>query len=101
MSGETYQRPRDFPDWVDSTEDEALVAEALAFDSSVPFLLNSKANCEKFVTTKRNLSAQSQGKYIPNELLFFDRITNFCAISLSSLYTLVVVTSNPLLLRLY
>ncbi len=66
MSGEKYQRPAGFPIWVDSTEDEALVVEALAYDSSVLFLLTSKANCNKFLGTKRNLSAPQAGK----DLLF-------------------------------
>ncbi len=63
MSGEKYQRPDGYPNWVDSPKDEELVVEALAFDSSALFLLNSKANCEKFLTTKRNLSAPLAGKY--------------------------------------
>ena len=61
MSGEKYQRPKGFPDWVDSTKDEALVGEAEALGASER-VLNSKASCEKFVSTKRNLSAPQSGK---------------------------------------
>jgi hypothetical protein len=63
MSGEKYERPAGFPAWVESTQDESLVVEALAYDSTVLFLLNSKANCEKFLATKRSLSAPKAGKY--------------------------------------
>ena len=59
MSSEKYQRPKDFPEWVSSAEDEALVVEALALDSSIRFLLNSKANCEKYLETKRKVAPQT------------------------------------------
>ncbi len=62
MSGEKYQRPTGFPNWVDSTADEELVGEALAFQAP-PLVLNSKASCEMFVSTKKKLSAPQAGKY--------------------------------------
>ncbi len=34
MSGEKYQRPEGFPNWVDSTEDEELVVEADALGAT-------------------------------------------------------------------
>jgi hypothetical protein len=58
MSTEKYERPASFPAWVDSAEDDALVVEAEALGASER-VFTSKANCEKFVTTKRSLS----GKY--------------------------------------
>ena len=61
MSGEKYQRPKGFPDWVNSIGDEVLVGEAEALGASER-VLNSKASCEKFATTKRNLSAPPAGK---------------------------------------
>ena len=62
MSSEKYQRPEGFPDWVDSTEDEARVVEAEALGASER-AVSSKANCEKFVSTKRNPPAPFAGKY--------------------------------------
>ncbi len=61
MSGEKYQRPEGFPNWVDSTEDEELVVEADALGATAR-AVTSKANCEKFVSTKRNLSGPQAGK---------------------------------------
>ncbi len=61
MSGEIYQVEVGFPDWVDSTEDEALVGAAIGF-GALKFVLNSKASCKEFVT-KRNLSVQQECKY--------------------------------------
>lgn len=56
MSGEIYQPTKGFPEWVDSTEDETLVGEALALDIPA-FALSSKNSCMKFVNTKKSLSA--------------------------------------------
>ncbi len=61
MSGEKYQRPKGFPDWVNSIGDEVLVGDALFFDIP-PLGLNSKNTCERFVNNKRNLSAPLAGK---------------------------------------
>jgi hypothetical protein len=62
MSSEKYERPVCFPAWVDSAEDDALVVEAEALGAS-EHVFTSKANCEKFVTTKRSFSAPPAGKY--------------------------------------
>ncbi len=62
MSGEKYQRPEGFPNWVVSTEDEALVGEAEGYGASER-VLNSKASCESFVSTKKKLSSRQAGKY--------------------------------------
>lgn len=63
QSNEKYQRPKDYPDWVDSVEDEILVAEALGINPFVRFVLNSKANCEAFLKSRRTANATSaQGK---------------------------------------
>lgn len=63
MSGEKYQRPPGFPNWVDSLNDERLVGAAEGYGASER-VLNSKMSCEEFVSTKRNLSGPSQaGKY--------------------------------------
>ena len=62
MSSEKYERPAAFPAWVESTEDERLVVEADALGASTR-VYSSKANCERFVTTKKSLLVPPAGKY--------------------------------------
>jgi hypothetical protein len=65
MSSEKYERPAGFPLWVDSEEDEGLVVDAVALDSTLDrnIVFSSKKNCERFINTKRSLSAPPAGKY--------------------------------------
>ncbi len=63
MFSKKYQRPAGFEEWVESVTDEALVIEAEALGASKR-VFTSKANCEKFLFTKKSLSAPSQaGKH--------------------------------------
>lgn len=49
--GDKYERPKGFPEWVVSLDDETLVAKAEALGASER-VFTSKENCETFITTK-------------------------------------------------
>ena len=64
MSGEKYERPAGFPDWVESEDDETLVGEAEAFKATER-VLSSKKSCIGFVSIQRSLlPVPSAGKFL-------------------------------------